>query len=64
MREFASDCLQDRGHDVQVAVNGVEALEIYKKAIGAGEKIDAVILDLTIRGGKRERGSFGGSFET
>lgn len=46
------DCiLSDRGYSVSFATNGEEALDIYKSSLRAEKPIDAVILDLTIRGG-------------
>ncbi len=39
------------GYSVALARDGVEAVELYKKAIESGEPYDAVILDLTVPGG-------------
>lgn len=39
------------GYKVDFAVNGAEALSLYKEALSAGEPFDGVILDLTIPGG-------------
>ncbi|GAH01504.1 unnamed protein product, partial [marine sediment metagenome] len=41
--------------EIEIAMNGIEAVEQYKKAKDSGQSFDAVILDLTIpgdRGGK------------
>lgn len=43
--------LEDKGFDVIAASNGEEAVRIYTKAKADGIPFDAVILDLTIRGG-------------
>ena len=43
--------LERLGYEVEVAVDGAEALAMYQKAQGAGEPFDVVILDLTIPGG-------------
>jgi CheY-like chemotaxis protein len=39
------------GYDAEFARNGYEAIELYKEAFESGVPFDAVILDLTIRGG-------------
>ncbi len=39
------------GRRVELAINGAEAIELYKKALESGEPFDAVILDLTVKGG-------------
>ena len=39
------------GYDAEFASNGSEAIELYEDAHGSGAPFDAVILDLTIRGG-------------
>jgi len=43
--------LAREGYEVFVAVNGEEALDIYKKQQEAGNPIALVIMDLTIPGG-------------
>jgi CheY-like chemotaxis protein/two-component sensor histidine kinase len=39
------------GYDAEGATNGPEAIELYQEACESGTRFDAVILDLTIRGG-------------
>lgn len=51
VRDTAVLILSHFGHKVEVAKNGEEALELYRKASEAGEPFDAVILDLTVHGG-------------
>lgn len=51
IRQVAGALLDILGHEAEFAVNGQEALAKYKAAMRAGKPFDAVILDLTIRGG-------------
>ncbi len=39
------------GRRAEHAINGAEAIELYKNAMDSGERFDAVILDLTVKGG-------------
>jgi two-component system cell cycle sensor histidine kinase/response regulator CckA len=39
------------GHEVELAEDGQRAIEVYKKAKSLGRHFDAMILDLTVRGG-------------
>ena len=48
--DIAAEMLTQLGYEIVSARNGTEAIELYKKANGAGEPIEAVILDLTIPG--------------
>ncbi len=43
--------LTTTGYKVEYAKDGEEAIELYETAIKASEPFDAVVLDLTIRGG-------------
>ena len=43
-----SEMLKHMGYKVEFAIDGGEAIELYKKAKEEGEPFDAVILDLTI----------------
>ena len=43
--------LQRMGHEVELVADGRKAVEVYESAKGLGRPFDAVILDLTIRGG-------------
>jgi nitrogen-specific signal transduction histidine kinase/CheY-like chemotaxis protein len=49
--EVAGNLLRHLGYDVEFASAGQEAIEKYTAARDAGTPFDAVILDLTIRGG-------------
>jgi len=49
--ETASEMLCHLGYQVELAKDGIEALNFYRKAMEAGQKHDAVILDLTVPGG-------------
>jgi PAS domain S-box-containing protein len=47
----AESMLEALGYDTEVANNGEQALEKYSAALASGKPFDAVILDLTVRGG-------------
>jgi DNA-binding response OmpR family regulator len=47
-----SEMLSFLGHEVTVAENGDAAIDLYKKAQDGAEPFDAVILDITVPGGK------------
>jgi two-component system cell cycle sensor histidine kinase/response regulator CckA len=49
--EVAQIILKNLGYKVDTAKNGKKALELYKSALDKDQKYDAIILDLTIRGG-------------
>jgi len=51
VRNVAKAMLTTMGHEVMLAKDGVEALEIYKAHTDSDEPIDIVIMDLTIPGG-------------
>ena len=51
IRKMVSKTLTLGGSEVEVASDGDEAIEIYKKAMDSGKPFDVVILDLTIPGG-------------
>jgi len=51
IREMLSNLLSVIGYKVTLAKDGVEAIERYTEAKNLGQPFDAVILDLTIRGG-------------
>lgn len=51
VRNTAGEMLSFLGYEVFFAVDGAEAIDRYRKARDAGSPFDAVILDLTIRGG-------------
>jgi PAS domain S-box-containing protein len=51
VREIATELLTHLGYDVDVTVDGKEAIDKYTEALQAGNPYDAVIMDLTIPGG-------------
>jgi Response regulator containing CheY-like receiver, AAA-type ATPase, and DNA-binding domains len=51
IREIAHDILQYLGYSVGLASDGNEAVDLYKKTKDTGGRFDAVIIDLTIKGG-------------
>jgi PAS domain S-box-containing protein len=52
VRVVAGELLRELGHEVEFAEHGDSAIEKYRRAKAEGRPFDAVILDLTIRGGK------------
>ncbi len=51
IRESVVEFLGIRGYEVEYAEDGEEAIELYKKAHESSQPFNAVVLDLTIRGG-------------
>ena len=51
VREVVGELLQRMGHEVELVADGRRAVEVYESAKGRGRPWDAVILDLTVRGG-------------
>jgi PAS domain S-box-containing protein len=51
IKDVAKMILQASGYEVVIASDGIETIELYKKAQTAGKPFNAVILDLTIPGG-------------
>ncbi len=51
IRELAGEVLTHLGYEVEFAQNGSVAVELYRNALETGNPFDAVILDLTVRGG-------------
>jgi len=51
VRTVAGEMLEMIGYEVGFAINGLEAIEKYRKAKIRGEVFDCVILDLTVPGG-------------
>jgi nitrogen-specific signal transduction histidine kinase/ActR/RegA family two-component response regulator len=51
IRHLAGELLSYLGYEVSFSKDGAKAIEIYKEAMESGEPFDAVILDLTVRGG-------------
>ncbi len=50
IRALACHVLRGAGHDVDIALDGREAVEIYRRALKSGQRYDAVIMDLTVPG--------------
>jgi len=51
VRKVARNMLSALGYQVELAENGEVAIEKYERARSSGQSFDAVILDLTVRGG-------------
>lgn len=51
IREVGLRMLEHLGFDVALAINGDEAIELFKEAHGTDTPIDLIIMDLTIPGG-------------
>lgn len=51
IRESLGAVLDHFGFEAEFAGDGVEAIEVYRRAIESGRPFDAVIMDLTIPGG-------------
>lgn len=50
VRSVAKEMIEALGHDVECAVDGEAAIEMYVRARESGNPFDVVILDLTVRG--------------
>jgi PAS domain S-box-containing protein len=51
VRDIAGVMIRSLGHEVELAEDGEKAIDKYRESMKAGRKFDAVILDLTVRGG-------------
>lgn len=51
IRDVLSQMLRRLGYEVESSKDGTEAIESYKKAMKSDNPFDAVMLDLTVRGG-------------
>ena len=51
VRKVLATTLEQLGHQVETAEHGQRAVDLYKRARELGRPFDAVILDLTVRGG-------------
>jgi CheY-like chemotaxis protein len=51
VRSSLGEMIAAIGYEVELAKDGKEAVELYKKAMNSAEPFDAVILDLTVPGG-------------
>jgi CheY-like chemotaxis protein len=49
--DIAIQALEELGFEADLARDGTEAIELYKKAMQAGSPYRAVIMDITIPGG-------------
>jgi len=52
MRDLTSDMLSSLGYKVITAIDGTEAITLYKEAKDSGHPYSAVILDMVVPGGK------------
>jgi CheY-like chemotaxis protein len=59
VRNISGEMLKSLGYDAFFAEHGAEAVDMYKRALDAGEPFDAVIMDLTIPGGMGGRETIG-----
>jgi CheY-like chemotaxis protein len=51
LRAVVGSWLRRMGHEAHLVADGGRAIEAYAAAIAAGRRFDAVLLDLTVRGG-------------
>jgi len=51
IRDTLSGMLKHLGYEVETTTDGKEAIDRYSNLLSKGERFDAVIMDLTIRGG-------------
>ena len=51
IRNITGEILTRLGYEAIFSRDGDEAVHIYKESLGTGDPFDAVILDLTVRGG-------------
>ncbi|MDQ7783437.1 MAG: ATP-binding protein [Desulfomonilaceae bacterium] len=51
IRTLGKELLTAHGFDVDVARDGLEALQVYQRAMVSGRPVDLVVMDLTIPGG-------------
>jgi PAS domain S-box-containing protein len=51
VRNILQEMLCRTGHEVLLAKDGIEAVQVYRKAMENGASIDLIIMDLTIPGG-------------
>jgi len=60
IRDLGKRILGAMGYAVEVAADGAAALKLYGKALKANKPFDAVVLDLTVNGGKGGVETIGG----
>ncbi len=51
IRDVVSDQISFLGYEIELAEDGREAIELYKKRKEEGKPFDLIIMDLTIKGG-------------
>jgi len=51
IRKLSKRRLSILGYESELAKDGTQAIEMYKKSMDSGQPFDAVILDLTVKGG-------------
>ncbi|MCP4575288.1 MAG: response regulator [Deltaproteobacteria bacterium] len=51
LRQLAEHMLNRLGYDAVVVKDGNEAIQQYERGMASGDPFDAVILDLTVKGG-------------
>jgi PAS domain S-box-containing protein len=51
VRDIAGVMIRSLGHEVELAVDGKEAIEKYQESMRSDRQFDIVIMDLTVRGG-------------
>jgi len=51
IRNLSKQRLSRLGYESELAKDGAQAIELYKKSMDFGQPFDAVILDLTVKGG-------------
>ena len=51
IRRLAGDLLEKLGYEAELVEDGLQAITRYAEALESGRRFDAVIMDLTMRGG-------------
>ena len=51
VRDVTGEMLNILGYEVELTIDGSEAIELYSRARECGQSFEAVILDLTVPGG-------------
>jgi CheY-like chemotaxis protein len=51
VREVLGQTIEGMGHSAELAADGQEAIEVFRKAKALGRPFDVVLLDLTVREG-------------
>ena len=51
MRHMVREVLKKLGYEIVSTENGQEAIDLYREAWNKGHPFDAVLLDLTVKGG-------------